>query len=69
MACVMFVISANSEYAKCDPRSHKISVHRPSKHQQQQLLHQYHLDRNFNHRLCFNYNIPSSTSSHQQQQL
>jgi hypothetical protein len=65
------VISANSEYAIFDPRSHKISVHQASKQQQQQLLlRQYLLDRDFNHHFRFiNYNTPSSTWSHQQQQL
>jgi len=54
MACVFFfyciVISANLECAECDPHCNNISDHQASKQQQQQqLLHQYRLDRNFNH--------------------
>jgi len=55
MACVVFfskfiVISANRENAECDPHSNNMSDQQASKqHQQQQLLHQYRLDRNFNH--------------------
>ena len=56
MACVFFfkfiVISANCEYAQCDPHSNNTSEHQASK-QQQQLLHQYRLDRNFNHHFQF----------------
>ena len=51
MACVFFfkfiVISANREYAECDPHSNNTSEHQASK--QQQLLHQCRLDRNFNY--------------------
>ena len=53
MACVIsflkfIVISANRENAECDLHSNKTSFHQASK-QQQQLLHQYRLDSNFNH--------------------
>ena len=57
MTCVFFlkfiVISANRDYAECDPHCNNTSVHQVSKQQQhqqqQQLLHQCRLDRNFNH--------------------
>jgi len=54
MAFVVFfkfiMISANCEYAQCDPHCNNTSEHQASKQQQQQqLLHQYRLDRNFIH--------------------
>jgi len=54
MACIFFfkfmMNSSNRECAKCDPHCNNISDHQASKQQQQQQLwHQYRLDRNFNH--------------------
>jgi hypothetical protein len=65
------MISANREKAKYDPRSNNTSVHQASK-QQQQMLHQYHLDRNFNHHFQLHQLQHSNahfSTSHQQQQL